>query len=397
MWRLGVAASGGADSTALIAEAAAHFLPGEVIVLSVDHGTRAAAAEERAHVASTARCFGFDFHEIALGGMFSSQAAWRKARFNVLIRFCQDHGITRLWLGHHQDDAVETAALRVLANGKLSSLAGISAERYEQGICIERPLLGCSARQLRRKLMARRLAWYEDPSNRSQRYRRVAVRRLLEAMPAQPAASLVRETAIWREREDVLLERAWRLAVRQGQFRSLWLFPAVLDRLPVPLAEAVIRRAALTAAGRVQRIRNIDPAAVLRRQPCSSSLGGAKVWALGDSWLVGRDYRHIQEECTLPAGRAICWDARFRVFLSLEQGGDWVLARLGYSQARRLHLDLPAAWAAASLAVWRGGELVAAPELGVWRGEPGERLRGALDWRRLPAPNSGVFRLAPLM
>lgn len=398
MWRLAVAASGGADSTALIAEAAAHFPPEQVIVLTVDHGTRPAASAERAHASALAAQFGFAARELTIGHAAANQAAWRKARLDALVRFCGENGIPRLWLGHHRDDSVETAALRLLADGNLASLAGISAERWDRGVAIERPLIGRPARRLRRDLMAQCLAWCEDPSNRNDRYRRVAVRRLLAAMPARPAADLVRETAAWRERRDLLVASASRLAVRMGPLGSLWLCPVALGSLPGPLAEAVLRRAALTAAGREQRIRNIDPAGALRTDEFPLSLGGARVWSLADGWLVGRDYRHIQDQVMLPAGRTVCWDARYR--LSLAEGADgepWRAARLGLRQARLLHIGLPAEWAAASLAVWRGPEFVAAPELGVWRGVAGEGLRAALAWQRLPAPNSGVFRLAPRM
>ena len=172
MPRVAVAASGGADSTALLAEAAGGFPPEQVTVLTVDHGTRTAAAAERAHVQHLAGRFGFSFHALKIGAVAANQAAWRKARLAALLDYCRAHGISRLWLGHHRDDAVETAALRLLAGGKLPSLAGISAVRSEQGVAIERPLLDRSARAVRRGLMANGLAWYEDPSNRNCRYRR---------------------------------------------------------------------------------------------------------------------------------------------------------------------------------------------------------------------------------
>ncbi len=393
---LAIAASGGADSIALMAEAAKLFDPDRVVVLSVDHGTRPAAAKERAHVACLSDRWGFAFAELRIGPVAPNQGAWRAARLQALLGYCEARGIARLWLGHHADDAIETAALRLLASGNLASLAGISAVRHTGNVRIERPLLAHSSRALRRDLMAEGLVWHEDPSNRDRHYRRVAVRRLLRAEARAEAADLVRRTGLWRQEREQLLSDAWTLAACRGPAGQLWLRPAVLRRLPPDLAADILRKAALGVAGREQRLRHADFAAVVRSDDASGQLGGVKIWPVAGKWLIGRDYRHIREETPLMPGAEVQWDGRFRLRLRAEpRSGGWRAARVGLAGARRLHLDLPAAWAASSLGIWCGKSLVAAPEFDCWNGRCGQLLRAALTWNRINRTDSDLFRVAP--
>jgi hypothetical protein len=166
--------------------------------------------------------------------------------------------------------------------------------------------------------------------------------------------------------------------------------------LPEGLAAALLRRAALTVAGREQRLRNVDFADALRRDPVTQELGGAKLWLADGRWLIGRDYRHIQACLPLIPGQEQHWDARYALGLKTDLGREgWRAGRLGLRAARRLQMTLPAAWAAAALAVWCGKELVAVPDLAVWRGEYGAELANNLAWRRLPPVDTGLFRVAP--
>jgi len=397
MHRVAVAASGGADSIALQLEAARKFPPHHVTVLSVDHRTRPSAATERAHVAAIAAQLGFEYQELRIAPVRANQAAWRDARLDALIEYCRTHGIGTLWLGHHRDDAVETAVLRLLAGGNLSSLAGISAARQEAAVQVERPLLNRSSRQVRRELMAKGFGWYEDLSNRNDHYRRVAVRGLLSSdrERAKPA-SLVHRTAHWRAARELLLADAWRLAVRTGAAGSLSLNPTIMQRLPLNMAEALLRQAALLAAGREQRLRHAGFAAALASDQPPWQLGGVRVWAHQGQWLVGRDYRHVRDVVSLQPNSEIGWDARYRLIVpSHLPPGDWRVARLGLPAARGLRLDLPAEWAAAEFAIWNGPILTAVPVFDVWNGAPGTFWRENLTWNPLNVAEIGLFRVAP--
>lgn len=397
MLRLAVAVSGGADSTALQVEAARRFPPEQVIVLSVDHGTRAAAADERAHGAAIAARFGFAFQELGIQPARPNQAAWREARLKALLGYCDTHGIGTLWLGQHWDDAVETAALRLLAGGNLPSLAGISASRCDGTIRIERPLLSRPARQIRRELMSQGIGWYEDPSNRDTHYRRVAIRSLAPGIGQRlKPTSLVRRTGYWRAAREQALADAWQLAASDGRTGSLYLDPAVMQKLPAVMAQALLRKAALSAAGREQRVRKADFAAALALGAPPWQLGGVRVWTHQARWLVGRDYRHVRDNISLQPGSEIVWDARDRLVVPvMVPPGGWRASRLGLTAARRLRLDLPAEWAAAALAIWDGGMLVAVPAFDLWFGASSAYWAKNLSWNPPKVADTGLFRVAP--
>ncbi|MCA8930229.1 MAG: tRNA lysidine(34) synthetase TilS, partial [Alphaproteobacteria bacterium] len=209
--------SGGADSTALLLHAAATHTPSALVALAIDHGTRVATAAERARIAGLAQRLGIAFRTLTVQPKGHGHAHWRAARLEALVGFCRDHGLARLWLGQHGDDAIETAAIRLLAGGPLEGLAGISAARSVDGVRIERPLLDRSARDLRRGLMAAGVGWAEDPSNRNPAYKRSAVRRVLNApLPDRVGtqaqardAERVRRIARWRMARERLEAEAW--------------------------------------------------------------------------------------------------------------------------------------------------------------------------------------------
>jgi len=395
MLEVAVAASGGADGMALLMEALRRFPGSQIIVLTVDHGTRAAATRERAHVLAAARTAGIRAEEITVRVSASHHAAWREARVGALLRFCEAADISRLWLGHHRDDATETAAIRVMAKGPLEAGAGISAERKAGSVTIERPLLNRTARDIRRGLMAVGVAWMEDPSNRNPRYLRTAVRTLLRREDASAKRGvLVRRIGWWRAERDRVFRAAWELAAGADPDGFVRIKPGVLTALPPSLAVAVLRESALLTVGRAQRLRKADFVSVLARHaPCS--LGGAYLWQHGSEWLLGRDYRHIRQRSYLRSRRKLEWDGRYRLHVpSWLPPGCWRLERLGTEAARRIEKPLPAELMAASPAIWGEGGLAAAPVLGVWRGTWGPYWAANLAWERLPRETAVRFRVA---
>ena len=402
--KLAVAASGGADSTALILLAAQDRAPEDVTILTVDHHSRSAATKERAYVAALAARFGFSVVELSAYASTKNQGAWRKARMAALLNHCRAYEIPCLWLGHHRDDSIETAAMRLLAGGNLSACAGMSAARKACGICIERPLLHLSARALRRRLMAEGLGWFEDPSNRNTWYRRVAVRRLLAAAPFMEQEKLVLSTGRFRQRMELLVNAIWRLVAKFNDDAAVRLDSATLRRLPMELTAILLHRAAVAVAGREQRVRQVDFLGIVESSVSQDTdyershwqLGGVQAWLSQTEWLVARDFRHIQHVTSLTVGQTIEWDARYRLVATAPlPPGRWRVSRVGNREARRLRSDKKAECLAASLGIWCGPEFMAVPDLGVWRGEAGAALRETLSWYRLPPPCNDAFQLAP--
>jgi len=183
---LGVAYSGGADSTALL-WACARKWPGQVVALHVHHGLQAAADQFEQHCQKFCSELQLPLHVAhvdarAANGQSPEDAA-RQARYQALAGLAREAGLREVALAQHADDQVETV---MLALGRGSGLPGLSAmpSRWQRdGLLYHRPLLAVPGQELRDALRVQAIDWVEDPSNRDLRFTRNRIRsRLLPAL-----------------------------------------------------------------------------------------------------------------------------------------------------------------------------------------------------------------------
>jgi tRNA(Ile)-lysidine synthase len=232
-----VACSGGADSLAALAAAAAAGL--RPVAVHVDHGLRPESAGEVPLVAAAAARLGTDFEsvrlDLAAGANLEARA--REARYRALERARRDLGATVVLTGHTADDQAETVLLNLLRGAATTGLAGMGARSGT----IARPLL-----RLRRadtvEICARLgLAPVHDAMNDDLSYRRVWVRR--EVIPALARAAnrdligvLARQAEVMGSESamlDALAAEAWP-AGGEATTRGL------ID-LPIALARRAVR------------------------------------------------------------------------------------------------------------------------------------------------------------
>ena len=183
---LGIAYSGGADSTALLLAAALHW-PGQVHAIHIHHGLQA-AADSFVRVCESV-CFGISvpLQVLRIDASHvtgeSPEDAARRARYSALAGAAKRFELHGVLLGQHADDQVETL---LLALSRGAGLPGLSAmpERFERnGMAFYRPLLQTPAADLRAWLVQQRIAFVDDPSNTDQRYTRNLIRaRLLPVL-----------------------------------------------------------------------------------------------------------------------------------------------------------------------------------------------------------------------
>jgi tRNA(Ile)-lysidine synthase len=180
---LGVALSGGADSTALLLASARRW-PGQVVALHVNHGLQAAAADFEAQCQNLCAQLNVPLRvaqvqaHAATGE--SPEDAARKARYAALAGLCvQSPGVTDVTLAQHADDQIETLLLALSRGSGLAGLAGMPAGFERQGVRFHRPLLGVAGPDIRQWLREEGVSWVEDPSNADLRYTRNRIRRQL--------------------------------------------------------------------------------------------------------------------------------------------------------------------------------------------------------------------------
>src|SRR5690606_26472099 len=201
---IGIAVSGGSDSTALLILAAdwAKRSGRRIAAATVDHGLR---PEARAEAESVGRlCDGLAVPHAILNWVrpdragHASQAEARRARHALLAEWARKSALGAIALGHTRDDRIETFLIRARQRSGWHGLAGplpagpSPAWPEGRGLATIRPLLAFGREELRQELCARSLVWIDDPSNCAERFERVRVRQLAARMDADAAARTLR-------------------------------------------------------------------------------------------------------------------------------------------------------------------------------------------------------------
>lgn len=186
---VGVAFSGGADSTALLA-IAARLWPGRVHALHVNHGLQHAAADFERHCVQACGRWDVPVHvervHAGNGPGESPEDAARQARYRALAAMATAHGLRTVLLAQHADDQVETLLLALSRGAGLPGLAAMPARFERHGMAFSRPWLSIAGADLRGWLAREGIACIEDPTNADTGYTRNRIRHAL--VPALAAA-----------------------------------------------------------------------------------------------------------------------------------------------------------------------------------------------------------------
>ncbi len=323
---IAVAVSGGADSLALsvLLHDWAGARGGTVAALMVDHGLRPESAAEARFAARTLAPLGLQHRILRWRGAkpgSNVQAVARRARYDLLVRWCAARGVLHLVLGHHLDDQAETLLLRLGRGSGLEGLAAMAPATELPELRLLRPLLGVPKTRLAATLSARGLDWIEDPGNRDPTQARVRLRLLLPALakegltPARLGAAaghLGRARAALDVAAARLLVRA--VAVHPAGFARLDAGP--LAAAPAEIALRALARVLMTVGGaeytprldRLQRLYGRIAAGLAR----GATLGGCRIVRHRRQLLVVRETAAVPEVAVRP-GESLRWDGRFEV------------------------------------------------------------------------------------
>lgn len=229
--------SGGADSTALL-HLLAQLHDGPVVVLSVDHGLRAAAAGEAAAVCEGARRLGLHAQVSRLGLQDGPnlQARARAARYAAAEVAARELGATRIATGHTADDQAETVLFRIARGTGRTGALGIAPRSAN----LIRPLLSLTRAETAAFCDERGLRVVDDPANTDPRFTRTRVRAdLLGALKSIHPGAENRVAAFAEQLRDEaellepIVDAAWqRCATGDGlTYQSLRVEPLAVQRL----------------------------------------------------------------------------------------------------------------------------------------------------------------------
>jgi tRNA(Ile)-lysidine synthase len=208
-----LAASGGGDSTAMIALLcqAAIVEPARCVVAHFDHRLRGATAADGDRRVVEALCARYGLQLVA--GRWESprrgEAAAREARYAFLADACRSSGLGVVMTGHTADDHVETVLMNVMRGARVYGLAGMSPEGNapvgaagRNRVNLARPLLCVRRDETRAYCEQRGMTFADDASNEDESLLRNRVRRQL--LPAIERG--------WPDARETLLKasvRAW--------------------------------------------------------------------------------------------------------------------------------------------------------------------------------------------
>ncbi|CCG39895.1 tRNA lysidine(34) synthetase TilS [Magnetospirillum molischianum] len=348
--RLAVAVSGGADSLALtlLADKWARMRGGHAVGLTVDHRLRPDAAAEANRVGQWLAVHGIDHVILVREGERPTadiQAVARKARHDLLGRYCAEAGILHLLLAHHREDQAETLLLRLGRGSGVDGLAAMATRRPTRWGQILRPLLDTPRARLRSTLVERGQDWVEDPSNADPVYARVRFRQLAPVLAAEGLASArLAATAARLGRVRATLEHD----VARAAARLIVPHPAGFARLAANGFSALSEEIALRVLARLLSLVGGEPLpprherlerlahALAAGSMTGLTLAGCRIVADGRGWIVCREPARVAPPVALVPGAESLWDRRFlaRIRSSAPQG--LYLGALGASPGREL-------------------------------------------------------------
>ncbi|MTH77693.1 tRNA lysidine(34) synthetase TilS [Paracoccus aestuariivivens] len=388
--RIGIALSGGGDSTALMHLAHAWAQGRVLMAATVDHGLRAESAEEARQAHRAASALGIP-HATLLwqrdndAGNLMAEA--RDARLRLLSGWAMRNNLDAVLLGHTMDDQAETLLMRLARGSGVDGLAGMADSRSAFGTRWLRPILGVSRAELRDWLTARGIAWIDDPSNENADYDRVRIRKALQVLDL-PALQLAQTSANMAMARDALQDFAMQVATGAKAQNGVLRLPLTAFRR----APQEIRRRLLVAGLRFVTGGDYPPRreAVLHVLNALNTapritLDGVIAEPRGDWLLLQREPAAAAKAMPVApeAGDDALWDGRWRLE-GLVAGNE--VRALGYEPLPALNWrasGLTRDEAAASPGVWMDGALIAAPLLTTHAKIAAVPLRGLPEFQAL--------------
>ena len=371
--RLGVALSGGGDSTALLLLTRAALPETQVFAATVDHRLREGSAAEAAEAGTLCERLGVA-HEIleweGWAGEGNLQDAARAARRALLSDWAARHGIAHVALGHTRNDQAETVLLRLARGSGVDGLAAMAGASRAEGVTWLRPLLGLSREDLREYLRAQGERWAEDPSNDDPRFDRIRARQMMAALSdlgltPERLSRTARQMALAR---DALDHAAAALLSDHAELHQGDVLLPPLDTLDAP-EETRLRAFAHVlswVASAPYRPRFDALSATLHGLPPgkSATLHGCLVSHAQGRWRIAREYAAVASEAARPGAP---WDGRWRLSGPRPPAGSHVaaLGEIGLADCPDWRASgLPRSSVLASPALWQGERLLAAPLAG---------------------------------
>ena len=375
---VGVAVSGGGDSTALLILMQAWCDQGRLRLhaVSVDHGLRPESRDECMFVGGVAKDLGVT-HEVLsgeIGPTGNLQESARRLRYSLIGEWAASNNLNYVALAHTLDDQAETFLLNLARGSGVDGLSAMPLVLHRSGVTWIRPLLGVRRAELRNHLRVNGYSWKEDPTNADVRFDRVRARNLLEEISSL-GATVERLAATAGRMQDariVLEEAAADAALRLTLTDDIGVthFKDAFWGLPRDTRFRLAADAVRTSGRASYRPRIVPLGAALDsvRDGRPATLAGCMlVPASGAGFMVVRELN----SCGPPVPWNAVWDGRWKLVGKEPPDGSMIgpLGREGLLLcANWRNVDRPRECLVSSPALRRHGELLSAPFAGMPNG-----------------------------
>ncbi len=169
-----VAVSGGVDSVVLL-DLLRRSPQLQLVIAHFDHGMRDDSKHDAQFVAQLSKVHGLIFEtERAELGSDAGEAVARAARYDFLESVRCRYDARAIITAHHQDDAIETAAINIIRGTGRRGLTALQSSDH-----LLRPLLPYSKAELIDYAVQQHLSWQEDSTNYEDNYLRNKLRHRL--------------------------------------------------------------------------------------------------------------------------------------------------------------------------------------------------------------------------
>lgn len=326
-----VALSGGPDSVVLL-----HFLWSlrremklSLGALYINHRIRPAAAiKEEKFCQKLCDKLGVRLHIVREDIPFLAtvmkkglEEAGREYRYRTFESMAQHHGYSKIALGHHKDDQVETVLFRIVRGTGPSGLLGIPAQRGK----IIRPLLGVTKAEILVYLKRHRLSYCHDRSNDSLEFSRNYIRnkllpelrKRLNAQVDQAIINLAEISELEEEHLQQVTDRAFRQCAKLTTGGKIELDLELIDGYPLWLRRRVLRFCLQKGSGSLEGVSRetvgrLEKLVADRGKGCSLP-GKLEASILGGSLLIHRRQALRYSEPVWPGEDAVIEPLRMRV------------------------------------------------------------------------------------
>ncbi len=395
--KIGVALSGGGDSTALLVllARAAQSAGLTIEAITVDHGLRPEAAAEADQAAALCGQLGVG-HEIVKWhgwtGAGNLQEAARNGRRALIADWAHRRQITVVALGHTLDDQAETLLMRLARGSGVDGLSAMARSRSEAGIRWIRPLLDTRRADLRAFLQNAAITWSDDPGNEDRRFERIRIRQAMSGLATigltiQGLGKTADRLYHARVALEQMTAQSLRLMARATVAGNVEIDRPAFVALNTEMQRRVMAHGLRWVGGNIYRPRLSALDGVIRAttQGVGATLSGCLIRVKGESIQIGREPASVASMKT-PVDQL--WDGRWSFHGPSEQcdskRADLHLAALGPEGLRQCKdwrkTGIGRTILLAAPAVWCQHQVVSAPIAGFDAGWRCKRVPGPDDF-----------------